>query len=246
MEKKKAKVCEEVRELTSAQEDLIKAEKLALVGQAVLEIMHELSHDISLIRNIAEIMQADFPPRAKNYHKNLSMIVSRTDKAMVFIDKCRTINSPIKLELKILNIHEVMDEVIHLLDSMMASKKVEIKKKYTQLPSLRGDNDQLQQVFINLFLNSLHAMPHGGEIIIHTCIDKKEPDFISIEFQDTGKGIKKENLNKIWEPLFTTSKEGQGLGLSITKSIIEKHSGMIDVQSTEGAGTTFNIYLPYL
>jgi two-component system, NtrC family, sensor kinase len=111
------------------------------------------------------------------------------------------------------------------------------------LPRLRLDKGGFQQVFVNLFLNSVQAMPGGGELKI---VLEQVNNELKIEVSDTGEGIPPENLGRIFDPFFTTKKEGEGtgLGLSVSYSIVKNHGGRMEVQSTRGAGTTFSIFLP--
>ena len=110
-----------------------------------------------------------------------------------------------------------------------------------ELPLLRADPDQIEQVFINLILNAAQAMPDGGRLEIAT---RAEDGFILIEFKDHGCGIPEEDLGKLFEPLFTTKTKGIGLGLAISKQLIEAHQGSIEVASEVGKGATFRVRLP--
>ena len=111
------------------------------------------------------------------------------------------------------------------------------------LPSIRGDRNQLQQVFVNLSLNACEAMPDGGTLLISTTC---ESDRVVIKVTDTGSGIKPEHLDKIFEPFFTTKPvgKGTGLGLSVSYGIVQQHGGTLEVESQERKGTTFTITLP--
>jgi len=115
------------------------------------------------------------------------------------------------------------------------------------LPLIAGNTSQLQQVFTNLILNAIQAMPDGGKLTLLEKIPENKEN-IEISFADTGAGISKENLNKIFEPFFTTKKVGQGtgLGLSVSYGIVKEHGGNIEVESTEGQGTIFTVILPLL
>ncbi|MGA9351582.1 MAG: ATP-binding protein, partial [Anaerolineae bacterium] len=115
-----------------------------------------------------------------------------------------------------------------------------ITKLGEDLPPLTADPDQIQQVFINLILNAVQAMPDGGKLEIAT---RAEDGFMVAEFKDNGCGIPEENLEKIFEPLFSTKVRGIGLGLALSKKIIEAHGGSIEVESEIGKGSTFTVRL---
>jgi two-component system NtrC family sensor kinase len=118
-----------------------------------------------------------------------------------------------------------------------------VEKHFSSASCITADPDQLQQVFINLIMNALQAMPEGGVLKLRTCEDNQE---LKIEVQDTGCGIPPENMNRIFTPFFSTKQEikGVGLGLAVSYGIIQRHHGRIEVKSKTGEGTTFTICLP--
>jgi two-component system NtrC family sensor kinase len=120
---------------------------------------------------------------------------------------------------------------------------VVIKELAPSLPDVTVDADQLQQVFTNLILNAIQAMPQGGKLMLRSSVDNNR---VKIEVRDTGYGISPENMNKLFTPFFTTKPEvkGVGLGLAIAYGIIQRHKGKIEVHSKVGEGTTFTIFLP--
>lgn len=110
------------------------------------------------------------------------------------------------------------------------------------LPSILADPDQLAQVFGNIILNAIQAMPKGGELVVKSKLGR--PKQIVVSFTDTGVGITKKNLEKLFEPLFTTKAKGIGLGLAVTKLLVEGHGGTIEVDSEVGKGSNFTVKLP--
>jgi signal transduction histidine kinase len=118
------------------------------------------------------------------------------------------------------------------------------------LPTILADPDQLDQVFGNIVLNAIQAMPDGGRLVVKTSASSVEPsegpslEWVAISFADTGMGISKESLGRLFEPLFTTKAKGIGLGLAVTKTLVEGHGGSIKVQSELGKGSTFTVRLP--
>jgi signal transduction histidine kinase len=115
------------------------------------------------------------------------------------------------------------------------------------LPIILADPDQLGQVFENIILNAIQAMPEGGQLVVKTSeVSEKLPksEWVAISFADTGMGISQENLNKLFEPLFTTKAKGVGLGLAVVKSLVDGHGGTIEIQSKVGKGSTFTVRLP--
>jgi signal transduction histidine kinase len=115
------------------------------------------------------------------------------------------------------------------------------------LPIILADPDQLGQVFGNIILNAVQAMPQGGQLVVKTSeVSEKLPksEWVAVSFTDTGVGISEESLGKLFEPLFTTKAKGVGLGLAVTKALVEGHGGTIEVKSEVGVGTTFTVRLP--
>ena len=137
-----------------------------------------------------------------------------------------------------------MDRALDLTVHSAELQNIEVKKDLDpSLSSVMADFDQIEQVCIDLILNAIQAMPDGGRLTLRT---QKQDDWLKIEFKDTGCGIPEEYMSKLFTPFFTTKVKGKGvgLGLAVAYGIIQRHKGKIEVQSKEGVGTTFTVYLP--
>jgi signal transduction histidine kinase len=157
------------------------------------------------------------------------------------------IASPASANFKTVCVHEVLDYSLRLLQPQVSGKLITVKKNYrAESDTVRGDDAQLQQTFMNLFLNALEAMGPNGTLAISTEIAGGENGarVLKIKIQDTGMGIAPENLMHLFEPFFTTKKNGTGLGLAICQRIIHEHHGLIETQSEISKGSTFGISLP--
>ena len=142
------------------------------------------------------------------------------------------------------SIEEVLEATLKLVRNELTLAKVEPRVHIaSDLPPVKGNPRNLQQVFLNLFLNAIQAMPQGGVLDIRA---QREGEFIQVAVQDTGVGIPADAIEKIFEPFFTTKEagEGTGLGLTVSYSIVEKHGGRIEVTSTPGSGSTFFVLIP--
>jgi signal transduction histidine kinase len=139
------------------------------------------------------------------------------------------------------DVNEALREVLTLTRQPALKNGVHTELVAGAVPPLPGDREQLKQAFLNLVLNALQAMPDGGTL---TVVTEAAEGQLRIRFADTGQGIPQENLERIFNPFFTTRQEGTGLGLAITHRIIQGHGGRIEVQSLLGAGTTFTVVLP--
>jgi two-component system NtrC family sensor kinase len=142
-------------------------------------------------------------------------------------------------------IGKVIDQAIALVNHQAEMNNVKIVRNDTAYPSIvKGDTAQLQQVFINLIINAIQSIHDGGTITVVTKTDSDNR--IAVSIQDTGYGITPENMDRLFTPFFTTKEEGKGvgLGLAISKGIVERHEGSIEVKSSSGAGSTFTVFLP--
>ncbi len=146
-------------------------------------------------------------------------------------------------KIKEVNINEVLNRALELGIHAGSKENTRVEKDLQPLPTLMVDPDQLEQVFLNLIMNALQAMPQGGTLTLRTYMENRE---LKIAVKDTGCGISPENLNKSFPPVFSTKKEvkGVGLGLSVSYGIIQGLKGRIEVDSKVGEGTTFTVCLP--
>jgi two-component system NtrC family sensor kinase len=248
-------------------EQMKKADRLATVGEMAAGIAHEIKNPLTGIAGVIQILGRDLgedDPRRKIIKEVLEQI-ERLDKA---VKNLLSFARPPAPNLTTLNVNEVMDKITAFLSPQFNKNRVTVHKEYQgELPEISGDPELLQQVFLNVILNGVQAMPEGGDITIATKSEvvpgyvltrmgtAEEGDevparpgegreVISISISDTGKGITRENIAKIFNPFFTTRQQGTGLGLSITQKIVEQHGGGITVESTPGAGAAFVIHLP--
>ena len=146
--------------------------------------------------------------------------------------------------LELCEINDVIDRALELTLHSAKGQNIKLTKELSpSLPKVMIDFGQLQQVYINIILNAIQAMPEGGRLTVRTF---NSGDWLKTEVQDTGRGISPENMQKLFVPFFTTKEEGKGvgLGLVVCNEIVRRHQGRIEVQSKEGEGTNFTVYLP--
>lgn len=234
-----------MHELESRQEQLVQSRKIAAVGTLTSGIAHEINNPINNISlNVESLIEnhetMDNAERLQLYEEILDQAERASDTVRNLLEFSRA-NHP---RLEEVSLNEVIEKTARLIHNELKIHKIRFSKDIRgSLPSLRLDKGGLQQVLINLFLNSVQAMPKGGELKVMLEQVKSE---IKIDVIDTGEGIAPENMDRIFDPFFTTKKEGEGtgLGLSVSYSIIKKHGGRMNVKSTRGSGTTFSIFLP--
>ncbi|MCJ7507602.1 MAG: ATP-binding protein [candidate division Zixibacteria bacterium] len=139
---------------------------------------------------------------------------------------------------------ELLEDILQLLRIEAEEKGVVLKQELTDLPMVEIDREEMKKAILNIVLNAVQATRTGGEVSLSLGQDRTNKEVI-IEIKDTGEGISKENLSKLFQPYFSTKDKGAGLGLSIAYRIVTDHKGKIDVESREGVGTTFTLKLPY-
>jgi two-component system sporulation sensor kinase A len=180
----------------------------------------------------------------KQTKQYLDIVLTESGSANIIIKKLLDFANPRDISLKLENIHNVIDNAINLVSTRLLVSDIRINKKYSKkLPGILLDKRWIEQCFGNFFLNAIEAMPDGGEIIISTQLDLENNEIIVV-FLDKGIGIPKENLEKIFNPFFTTKEEGVGLGLSLVHQVIQNHNGKINLESQIGKGTKVIITFP--
>ncbi len=237
---------ESVKQLKESQEQLIQAEKLTSLGQMAASIAHEINNPLSGVLTYTKLLIKQID--TNRYSKEDALVyLGKIEQAVTYSSKLvRNLldfsrQSPPKFWE--VNINEVVERSLDLAVHSAELQHVEVVKELSALPIIMADFDQLQQVFTNLLMNAVQAMPNGGKLNIRTSVDGSH---IKIEVQDTGIGISPENMRKLFTPFFTTKREtkGVGLGLAVSHGVIQRHDGSIEVGSKEGEGSTFTVRLP--
>ena len=233
------------RKLRQTQEQLLQSEKLAAMGRLTSQIAHELNNPLYGIMNTLELMKTEIPPENKR-RKILEMALSETVRLTEMLRKMLSFSKPDEEEKQPANINTILDEMLLLHEKQLREHSVRISSSLAEdLDMVKASKNQLRQVFLNIISNARDAMPEGGTLSVTT---RAEGDNVHVEISDTGTGIRKENLNKIFDSFFTTkdSIKDVGLGLSVCYGFIKDHGGDIKVESEWGSGTTFTIILPML
>ncbi|NQT84294.1 GAF domain-containing protein [bacterium] len=231
---------ERTKELRDAQEQLVRKKKLAVLGQLAGGVGHELRNPLGAIKNAAYFLNMVVEEPDPEVKETLEIIEKEVATSERIIGSLLGFARPQPPTRRKTNINEVVEEA---LSRAAVPERVQVVCKFEEaLPPILADPDQLGQVFGNTILNAIQAMPEGGELVIRS--EAPGSDWVSVFFTDTGEGIPKENLAKLFEPLFTTKARGIGLGLPIIKTLVEGHGGAIEVQSEVGQGATFTVRLP--
>ncbi len=234
------------KELEIKQEEVLQSKKLAAIGTFSSGIAHELNNPLNNISLSTDTILEEFDDLDKEEIKEiLEDIMAQTERASKIVRNLLEFSREKAPSISLVSIKDVIDSTAQLIENELKIKGVHLETCVGEnLPKILGDSHKLQQVFLNLFLNAIQAMPGGGLIHVDT---REEPEgFIRIDVSDSGEGIPQDKIDKIFDPFFTTKAvgKGTGLGLSIVYSIIKKHGGHLEVKSKPGTGTTFSIFLP--
>lgn len=222
---------------------LIQAAKMTSLGVMAGGIAHEIRNPLGICSAAAQLM-LEVPDDRDLQHECAQRIHENIKRAALVIDNLLKFARPTEEQYLPVELNHIIDESLALIFNQARNQHIRIH--YTpnlQIPSVMANSSLLQQVFTNLLLNACHAMSEGGDLEVK---GMASGDWVSIQFSDTGHGIKREDISKIFDPFFTTRPVGQGtgLGLPISYSIIQQHGGRIDVESAPGKGSTFTVYLP--
>ncbi len=235
-----------IRELDERQNALIQAKKLSAVGTLVSGIAHELNNPLNNISLTAEAILEDISDLSKEeIEEMLQEILEEARRASSVVKNLLDFSRRRKTDItELIDIKKIIDSTIKLVKNQLMISDIQLIRNIpSELPKIKGNEDNLKQVFINLFLNAIQAMPNGGYLKISA---REKEGFIEIAVEDSGVGMPPEVLDRIFDPFFSTKPvgKGTGLGLSIVYGIVKKHGGHIEVKSRQGQGTTFFVYLP--
>jgi PAS domain S-box-containing protein len=246
---------EDITKRKQTEEELIQSEKMVSLGQLSASVVHEVNNPLAGIMVYVKLLQKKFKEnniQVESTEKQLQKIEQELDRTTRIIRNLLTFARQSETSMNPVEVNKVIDAALFLVGNQINLEHVRLEKNLERdLPLVLADFDKIQQVLINIILNATQAMPDGGILTITTSVAKNIKindswkDAVRIDIQDTGIGIPKENLKKLFTPFFTTKEKGKGvgLGLSVVHGIIGKHKGKIDVESEINVGTTFSIYL---
>jgi two-component system, NtrC family, sensor kinase len=236
------------QQLETLQQQLVQAQRMAALGELVGTTTHEFNNVLMTILNYAKLgmRHKDDATRDKAFEK----ILAAAQRAEKITNSVLGLARNRKQEFAPTDLASIIQESLVLLEREMMKYKVAVRCEFAEVPSVRAIGNQIQQVLLNLMTNARQAMPGGGELILRLSHDPTE-DMVDITVRDTGGGIPREQLTKIFDRFYTTKsgpdasgKGGTGVGLSTCKDIVDAHQGRLRVESTVGKGTAFTVRLP--
>jgi signal transduction histidine kinase len=228
---------------------LQQAEKSAVIGRLGSAIAHEIRNPLNYINLTLDHLRSKFAPeegdRKANFNKLTSQLKSEVARINQQISDFLNYSRPANVSLRPMDARPIIEDSLRIVEAQAAEQEIKIAVvEQEEVPEIMGDPEFLRSVFNNLFINAVQAMgQEGGNLSVRLSPDD-DLEFVRIEVTDTGSGIPQENLEKIFEPYFSTKETGTGLGLAIVQKVVELHDGTITAESVEGEGTKFTVRLP--
>jgi two-component system sensor histidine kinase HydH len=216
-------------------------ERLAALGKMAAGVAHELRNPLSSIKGLAVLLKAKFSIPS-NEAETADILVKEVERLNRSIGELLDYAKPAQLKRDAAFIQEIIRKTVSLVQVDAESYNIDIQLETdNDIPQILVDKDKMNQVFLNLFLNAIQAMEHGGDLVVRA---EKDRQTIIITIRDNGVGIEPENLSRVFDPYYTTKNDGTGLGLAMTSKIIEEHGGKIELSSVYGEFTEVRVILP--
>ena len=222
-------------DLKIAQARLIQSEKLNLLGQLASSMAHEINNPLAIISGNVQLLLMDEEDTERK--QLLDKISAQTERGYKIIHRLLNFSKLPKEEIKVINVQHMIDETLELINHKIKHGNFQLEKDYQEVPDIKGNPIQIQEVLLNLFVNGIQSMEEGGILKITTRTSKGKAEIL---VSDTGKGISEKDIKNIFDPFYTKGKEnGTGLGLFVATQVMGLHKGSINVKSKVGHGTTF-------
>ena len=234
---------EQGRQLLATREELHRAEKLAAVGELAAGVAHEINNPLAIIRGNAELLEMDLPADSPS-REEVAIITRQAGRIGRIVSGLLRFARHEERRLERVGLHAIIDDVLAGIGHQVPLEGVAIVREYDPaLPEITADGDQLRQLFTNLAVNAVQAMPGGGTLTVTTRFDRAAGS-CTVTLADTGGGIPPERLSRVFDPFYTTKGNGTGLGLAVSYGIVREHGGSITAASLPGSGTIFTVILP--
>ncbi len=241
-------IARDVSEQHALTDKLVQADKLVLLGQLSAGVAHEIRNPLAAVNLNLQILKRKIAQDTPEFNY-VNTALQGVERITKIVEVTLNFSRPAVPDIQGLNLNALLPQTLDMVTAVLKRKEITVDLRLAEnLPAVAADAKQMQQVFINLITNAADAIKNRGIITIKTYheVDSKpgEIQYAVVSITDTGEGIQAEDLPKIFNPFFTRKADGTGLGLPITQRILHQHSGIIDVESNPGHGTTFYVKLP--
>lgn len=256
-------VLTDVTAIKRLEHQIRRSDRLASLGTLSAGMAHEIKNPLVSLKTFAQLLPERY--QDSDFRDTFSNLIGHEiDRIDSLVNQLLRFARPAKPILKPLHAHEILEKALTLVGHRLYQKDIKLQRSWqADVDTIHGDADQLEQVFLNFFLNAMDAMKTKGELSVTTDIRTDEhwvnrraygngesndkgqaPEALLISIRDSGEGIRPEDLAHVFDPFFTTKDYGTGLGLSVVHGIIQEHGGQIEVESELQKGTAFHILLP--
>ncbi|SHK17516.1 sensor histidine kinase [Desulforamulus aeronauticus] len=223
------------------EQQLLRSEHLIALGRLATGVAHELRNPIGIIKTLVELMKQEYS-QVSGINEFTAALDEQVDRQNLVIQELLNFGRPTKVAIKECSINDNIKGVLSFSAAMLRKQKITVHLRLADfLPPLLADVEKLKQVFVNLIINAVEAMPDGGRLVIATACENHN---LIISFTDTGIGMTPEEMTHIFDPFYTSKPQGTGLGLAISYQNIKLHNGSLEVNSSPQQGTTFTIKIP--
>lgn len=229
-------ITDNISEMKNKEKLLRNAEKLAAVGQLAAGVAHEIRNPLAIVKGFMQLVQDKF--EQPSYY---NLVISELDRINLIIEEFLVLGKPLSTLYKDVDCSVLLKEIVTIFESQALMNDIIIHFDYLKIGIIEGDPNRIKQVFINIFKNAMEAMPYGGNLFIQ--MDIVDGNQI-IRFIDEGEGIDDEMLSKLGQPFASTKSYGNGLGIMVSRKIVESHKGNLNFKSKVGKGTTVELSFP--
>lgn len=236
-----AQLEEKSRQLIRTQEKLLRSEKLAAIGSLAAGVAHEINNPAAIIRGNVEILQMGLAEEAPEREETRE-ILKQVERVSRITQDLLSFSGQPELHPEHVQLGPLLQEILGQIRHQQPLEQVELIQQYAELPAIPGDRERLRQVFTNIILNALQAMAGAGRLTVTTGLEQQ---LATVTISDSGPGIPAELQEKVFNPFFTTKRQGTGLGLSVSYGIIQAHGGTLELDAEHAPGACFRISLPF-
>ncbi len=229
------------RKVAGLEREIARRERLAALGTLAAGVAHEIRNPLSSIKGFATYFGAKFEPGTQD-HALAEVMIGEADRLNRVVTELLELTRPSELRLAPSSVEELVRHALTLVENDCRDRGIAVHTRIAQLDPVLLDSDRMLQILLNLFLNAIQAMPEGGALTVSA---QRVKDRLELSVADTGHGIPAQDLDRVFDPYFTTKNQGTGLGLATVRTMVEAHDGQVRVLSEPGRGTQVILNLPY-